>query len=248
MRQNRQYFNPRSPCGERPTRFSVGACWRRFQSTLPVWGATVVMGPPAICAKFQSTLPVWGATRGVYGIRIRADISIHAPRVGSDGRSFGSRSRRRDFNPRSPCGERLRWALNNRLFSQFQSTLPVWGATKPGVEAVRVQGISIHAPRVGSDRRTSSSVRGPSISIHAPRVGSDAVSCCDQGGHEISIHAPRVGSDADPDLPAKSPEISIHAPRVGSDPSCSTGCGCATYFNPRSPCGERQPVQRLAPV
>ena len=147
MRQNRQYFNPRSPCGERPTRFSVGACWRRF----------------------QSTLPVWGATRGVYGIRIRADISIHAPRVGSDGRSFGSRSRRRDFNPRSPCGERLRWALNNRLFSQFQSTLPVWGATKPGVEAVRVQGISIHAPRVGSNaRRRSGPPRARNFNPRSP--------------------------------------------------------------------------------
>ena len=151
MRQNRQYFNPRSPCGERPTRFSVGACWRRF----------------------QSTLPVWGATRGVYGIRIRADISIHAPRVGSDGRSFGSRSRRRDFNPRSPCGERLRWALNNRLFSQFQSTLPVWGATRGGDPGRPEPGISIHAPRVGSDHQLKQLLATQVISIHAPRVGSD---------------------------------------------------------------------------
>ena len=37
------YFNPRSPCGERPTvlRNMVATCG--FQSTLPVWGATLAL-------------------------------------------------------------------------------------------------------------------------------------------------------------------------------------------------------------
>ena len=34
-------------------------------------------------------------------------ISIHAPRVGSDVRKHNADSRGLDFNPRSPCGERL---------------------------------------------------------------------------------------------------------------------------------------------
>ena len=34
--------------------------------------------------------------------------------------------------------------------------------------------ISIHAPRVGSDRHTQLRVRQSRISIHAPRVGSDS--------------------------------------------------------------------------
>ena len=34
--------------------------------------------------KFQSTLPVWGATSAFHGRRYIFFISIHAPRVGSD--------------------------------------------------------------------------------------------------------------------------------------------------------------------
>ena len=79
-----------------------------FQSTLPVWGATNLNGDVTSIEQFQSTLPVWGATcdraHGAEGV---SDISIHAPRVGSD---FLSSSR--------PL-----WLWI------FQSTLPVWGAT-----------------------------------------------------------------------------------------------------------------------
>ena len=56
-----------------------------FQSTLPVWGAT---GADLVSGLwngiFQSTLPVWGATVKVDGVHFNQDISIHAPRVGSD--------------------------------------------------------------------------------------------------------------------------------------------------------------------
>ena len=34
----------------------------RFQSTLPVWGATIYRLLPIKLLLFQSTLPVWGAT------------------------------------------------------------------------------------------------------------------------------------------------------------------------------------------
>ncbi len=36
---------------------------------------------------------------------------------------------RGDFNPRSPCGERLAIIVTTALVNKFQSTLPVWGAT-----------------------------------------------------------------------------------------------------------------------
>ena len=55
----------------------------------------------------------------------------------------------------------------------FQSTLPVWGATNDyGLEASPTV-ISIHAPRVGSDKSQLGGDCGQGISIHAPRVGSD---------------------------------------------------------------------------
>ena len=58
-----------------------------------------------------------------------------------------------DFNPRSPCGERLDKSLGGMLTTIFQSTLPVWGATAWGWAACpATRCISIHAPRVGSDK------------------------------------------------------------------------------------------------
>ena len=191
----------------------------------------------------------------------------------------------RYFNPRSPCGERLRLTTKHFSFFVFQSTLPVWGATAAPFLRHHKPAISIHAPRVGSDCRGSVLAAVFCISIHAPRVGSDQRSpttrpptpnfnprspcgerpvasgfCAKMS--KISIHAPRVGSDgtgattADAALefqstlpvwgatlhhvlPAVCPAISIHAPRVGSDTSWNTSRATRTYFNPRSPCGER---------
>ena len=58
-------------------------------------------------------------------------------------------------------------------------------------------GISIHAPREGSDLNNLDEFKTRyKISIHAPREGSDAGRPL--GGHRqaaISIHAPREGSD-----------------------------------------------------
>ena len=123
----------------------------------------------------------------------------------------------------------------------FQSTLPVWGATDGTLQDICTRGISIHAPRVGSDfpvcprksRRGYFNPRSPcgerhqppgngrlchSISIHAPRVGSDVNVPKRSQASDISIHAPRVGSDGHYRPRPDQGGISIHAPRVGSDP------------------------------
>ena len=101
------YFYPRSPRGER----HVARCM-----------------PPKLYT-FLSTLPAWGATFCPQNPQKPHNISIHAPRVGSDDRRALDVAIEQDFYPRSPRGERHPEALQNG------------GATK----------ISIHAPRVGSD-------------------------------------------------------------------------------------------------
>ena len=58
-----------------------------------------------------------------------------------------------DFNPRSPHGERHPQSLDVWHLSQFQSTLPAWGATTAHDDWSEVMYISIHAPRMGSDLR-----------------------------------------------------------------------------------------------
>ena len=58
-----------------------------------------------------------------------------------------------------------------------------------------VTGISIHAPRGGSDERDARGGTRYTISIHAPRGGSDLRQAFQLQKLYISIHAPRGGSD-----------------------------------------------------
>ena len=127
------YFNPRSPCGERREYKRGKPRTRKISIHAPRVGSDAMLELP--CADevtFQSTLPVWGATSTANA------IVINSP----------------DFNPRSPCGERLYSRQAATWTGKFQSTLPVWGATSRLREPCRIGRISIHAPRVGSDRHT----------------------------------------------------------------------------------------------
>ena len=106
-----KYFNPRSLGGERQEKLDKDIAEVIFQSTLPGWGATnlnAIMKEPT-------------------------GISIHAPWVGSDARSFYLSKAWRNFNPRSLGGERP------CLLEQLEET----------------KAISIHAPWVGSDGRVA---------------------------------------------------------------------------------------------
>jgi len=169
-------FNPRPPCGERPGfLYPSSSAVLPFQSTPPVWGATVSVALAAIQAFwFQSTPPVWGATLHLLHHPGAMVVSIHAPRVGSDQATPTSAIPTICFNPRPPCGERLeefysmvkafvsihapRVGSDSAIFGmgrkmgQFQSTPPVWGATiyTRVVDYITIV-VSIHAPRVGSD-------------------------------------------------------------------------------------------------
>ena len=169
-------FNPRSPCGERLLDLMYQSILRRkFQSTLPVWGATPVAGPvskpvlisihaPRVGSDdarvwawiavniFQSTLPVWGATHGFPEPHERIRISIHAPRVGSDTVPLSVLLQLSDFNPRSPCGERLRSSGNLIIIADFNPRSPCGERLIYSGKGIWNCVISIHAPRVGSDQ------------------------------------------------------------------------------------------------
>ena len=184
-------FNPRSPCGERLSSACVHAIvLSYFNPRSPCGERHFVSGTHSTGALFQSTLPVWGATgNGRHRIR-RRRISIHAPRVGSDGFILARLGLGGYFNPRSPCGERHLYSPLCVMRSGFQSTLPVWGATKCHRKRCATDLISIHAPRVGSDRGGSGVPRPRRYFNPRSPCGEQAVQRC-----EISIHAPRVGSD-----------------------------------------------------
>ena len=126
-----QDFNPRSPCGERQHSFRPQVLTLGFQSTLPVWGATDFYNPMFANLGISIHAPRVGSDRISQRIQAGRGISIHAPRVGSDILAAQKRQEDWNFNPRSPCGERLSTPVNTPGTIRFQSTLPVWGATPP---------------------------------------------------------------------------------------------------------------------
>ena len=131
---------------------------------------------PFVCSlsfQFQSTLPVGGATASAFPRFPQSAISIHAPRGGSDFWDRFNNSLHKDFNPRSPWGERLPDFILNVQDQIFQSTLPVGGATWLQKIQQNLVKISIHAPRGGSDIMAINKSLVAGISIHAPRGGSD---------------------------------------------------------------------------
>ena len=146
------HFNPRSPHGERPTIQRYTEYLGEFQPTLPARGATDGRAAERTGVRFQPTLPARGATRMLDNQIARTFISTHAPRTGSDDGRRRTSAAAKDFNPRSPHGERRNKA---------------W-------QAVRAKGISTHAPRTGSDATYTGICQGSGISTHAPRTGSDA--------------------------------------------------------------------------
>ena len=102
---------------------------------------------------------------------------------------------------------------------QFQSTLPVGGATwKKSLRGFRAI-ISIHAPRGGSDKTDCTEYK-PYFGFQSTLPVGGATPRLSGSGKKrgISIHAPRGGSDGlKQQLLLYSPVISIHAPRGGSD-------------------------------
>ena len=168
-------FNPRSPHGERPARWRTSCGARRFQSTLPARGATC--GHGKYCRTEQ--------------------ISIHAPRTGSD----------KSTRPRCTAHR------------AFQSTLPARGATLHNTPTPPAGDISIHAPRTGSDigvgNHTARTLRFQST---LPARGATRRHCTDgltpANFNPRSPHGERRGSRGNPRFKES---ISIHAPRTGSD-------------------------------
>ena len=168
-------FNPRSPHGERQKLCEELQEIAESQSTLPARGATCSSSQSFSLSSYFNPRSPHGERRllravdrktydnfnprSPHGERLRwtvkkyatGEISIHAPRTGSDG----------DLQARQN-GER------------FQSTLPARGATCCERKQNKHPCISIHAPRTGSDYgRTQSEALAARISIHAPRTGSD---------------------------------------------------------------------------
>ena len=169
-------------------------------------------------------------------------ISIHAPRMGSDRCSCRVRTRWGYFNPRSPDGERPA-NIGSVIYVQMHFNPRSPDGERPSLDAMyyHLLGISIHAPRMGSDSPSSRvMLRTSNFNPRSPDGERPPQAERARRGDHISIHAPRMGSDPpwqhrpyitvgfQSTLPGwgateshggsgSRPAISIHAPRMGSD-------------------------------
>ena len=123
-------FNPRIPYGMRPDMPQACTLHVTFQSTHPVWDATLVDVIIDTIAKISIHASRMGCDSGRGLQRQQAKISIHASRMGCDHPSNCCFWRPADFNPRIPYGMRQPRGKRRIASTRFQSTHPVWDATR----------------------------------------------------------------------------------------------------------------------
>ena len=236
-------FNPRSPHGERRL---AGAGIANFGT-------------------FQPTLPARGATDGFRHDRRGVQISTHAPRTGSDGLLLGDGNAERNFNPRSPHGERHPKWIHFPVSSAISTHAPRTGSDAQiadgSITDANFNPRSPHGERhdaygAGVARQSNFNPRSP----HGERPGGTRTY---KSGRDFNPRSPHGERQSAPDADSRRERISTHAPRTGSDegflvpadggllfqptlpargattPSSRTGRP-RRDFNPRSPHGERR--------
>ena len=80
---------------------------------------------------------------------LQTPISIHALREENDPGTLRLTKRSKNFNPHSPCGERLAYtyATPSLIWTLFQSTLPLRGATRiPRLSGQMIGDFNPHSP------------------------------------------------------------------------------------------------------
>ena len=195
-------------------------CCNRFQSTLPMRGATL-HNRHCQCnhSYFNPHSPCGERLAVLLSCTYHTIISIHTPHAGSD---------RND-------------RYSHICKHGFQSTLPMRGATRLWVEKCQSCLISIHTPHAGSDRTVGGMSRTyAGFQSTLPMRGATIILIDGAEKLSISIHTPHAGSDIWLGCTITQIQISIHTPHAGSDWCKGAGTGGKDNFNPHSPCGERQ--------
>ena len=192
-----------------------------FQSTLPVWGGTwcflsglifyLYFNPPSPCGEgllnpvnmcsfvaISIHPPRVGRDGGIWGTtETTIPISIHPPRVGRDSGSGEA--------PAGPAGISIHPPRVGRDVTvppipaepqKFQSTLPVWGGTKPFSSQKRAKSY-FNPPSPCGEGRQRPTFREICLPFQSTLpVWGGTPKCPTSSTHRpISIHPPRVGRD-----------------------------------------------------
>ena len=214
----RQYFYPRSPCGERRLLDWDAIGYTPFLSTLSLRRAT----RGAVICYLDNIISIHAllaeSDADKHAQPPRRPISIHALLAESDVNGGVLSSFFGNFYPRSPCGERHTMTTTICIASKFLSTLSLRRATFNSRLLFCLLFISIHALLAESDMPSMAAILISKIFLST-----------------LSLRRATVGmSDAWHRF-----TISIHALLAESDLWAWMGGLSCNDFYPRSPCGER---------
>ena len=148
---------------------------------------------------FQPTRPLRGATDDLLADAVPNEISTHAPLAGRDKLRFKTNTETEHFNPRAPCGARLRG----------------------DAERTEGQDISTHAPLAGRDGVEP--VDGKLKALFQPTRPLRGATVLPGGDSPMAIFQPTRplrGATADAPPGRLDQRISTHAPLAGRDNSC----------------------------
>ena len=234
------YFNPRTPCGVRRANGTVNRSRAYFNPRTPC-------GVRHLHLQCMSWLEYFNP-RTPCGVR----LSI-----------FSINKSLTNFNPRTPCGVRLIDVEKQVFEAIFQSTHPLRGATLKVLRGAVTKVISIHAPLAGCDERkiithkedmkfqSTHPLRGATErrrqQHHDPRYFNPRTPC---GVRHQEAPVPASFLYFNPRTPCGVRRMSRCVCPADGDFNPRTPCGVrpggdhaqeqrAHYFNPRTPCGVR---------
>ena len=194
----RGYFNPRPPCGGR--RFS---------------GQDVT-----VITYISIHAPRVGGDDTGFTQREITRISIHAPRVGGDLCLILRLIGILNFNPRPPCGGRRIPSSLVISLCVFQSTPPVWGATRKASRAIMGAFKFQSTPPVWGATLSLFPSYGPQVVFQStpPVWGATPHEIPTYNEHcDFNPRPPCGGRRTKSSIGLRRNNISIHAPRVGGD-------------------------------
>ena len=178
-----------------------------------------------------------GATREAIENFYQRGISIHAPHAGCDSITDVIAFHAPNFNPRTPCGVRLKRALHPADPLPFQSTHPMRGATPEYAPLPEHDPISIHAPHAGCDLHGHTHHVGVSLfqSTHPMRGATKIWHCCAAYRQHFNPRTPCGVRRPGVIRLCGVVSISIHAPHAGCDQNLALLCRLSSTFQSTHP-------------
>ena len=176
------------------------------------------------------------------------DVSIHALLAECDNTLPDGPLLPPSFNPRTPCGVRHQTVAHTGIFAGFQSTHSLRSATFCEEMGLPMYDVSIHALLAECDNTLPDGpLLPPSFNPRTPcgvrpeysRVPSPVPRF--QSTHSLRS-ATRNGAGV-----CNRFDVSIHALLAECDHAKRFLANCGVSFNPRTPCGVRQPTLRNIP-